>query len=136
MTRRKLVYLAVLFLGCTRGERDLKTMLPQQVDGGWSRQDVQPLDASDLPSDVTGMPWKQAVIARYAGTGGPGAVNVRLIEFKGEAVAFELMQRWRQTEGFAFNKGAYFIVCRPDGLDSERLGAFTRSLQNAMQKQG
>jgi hypothetical protein len=121
--------------GCGHGERDLKTMLPQSVDGGWSRQDVQPLDASDLPADVTGMPWKQAVIARYAG-GGTGAVNVRLIEFKGEAVAFELMQRWRQSEGLAFYKGPYFIVCRPDGTDAQRLGAFTRSLQNAMQKQG
>jgi hypothetical protein len=133
MTRRNLVYLAVLMLGCGR-ERDLKTMFPQQVEGGWSRQDVQPLDASDLPSDVTGMPWKQAVIARYGGGG--GAVNVRLIEFKSDAVAFELMQRWRQSEGLAFNLGPYFVVCRPDGAEAQRLGAFTRALQNAMQKQG
>ena len=134
MTRRDLVYVAVLMLGCGRAERDLRTLLPQQVGGGWSRQDVQPLDASDLPSDVTGMPWKQAVIARYAG-GGPGAINVRLIEFKAETIAFELMQRWRQSEGLAFYKGPYFIVCRPDGVDPQRLGEFTRALQNSMQKQ-
>jgi hypothetical protein len=135
MTRRKALYVAVLMLGCGRRERDLKTLLPQQIEGGWSRRDVQPLDASDLPSDVTGMPWKQAVIARYGAQNG-GEINVRLIEFTSETVAFELMQRWRQSEGLAFYKGAYFIVCRPDGTDAERLRAFTRSLQSALQQQG
>ena len=109
-------------------------MLPQQVEGGWTRADVQPLHASDLPSDVTGMPWKQAVVARY--NSGEGAVNVRLIEMSAETVAFELTQRWRQSEGLAFYKGPYFVVCRPDGADQQRLSQFARMLQNAMSRQG
>jgi hypothetical protein len=104
-------------------------MLPEQVPGGWTREDIQPLHASDLPADVTGMPWKQAVIARYRSSS--GAVNVRLIEMKSETEAFELTQRWRQSEGLAFYKGQYFVVCRPDGVDQQRLSEFTRALQNA-----
>ena len=119
--------------GCGRSERDLRSLLPQQVDGGWSRADVQPLHASDLPADITGMPWTNAVIARYRG---PAAVNTRLIEMKSETVAFELMQRWRQSEGLAFYKGPLFVVCRPDGATPEQLSQFTRALQNAMAKQG
>ena len=134
MKRRDLLYFVLLISGCGKPERDLKAMLPQQVEGGWTRQDVQPLHPSDLPSDVTGMPWKQAVIARFKGTGN-GAINVRVIEFKSEPVAFELMQRWRQSEGLAFYKGPYFVVCRPDGVDPQQLSVFTRALQTAMQKE-
>jgi hypothetical protein len=133
MTRRILLFCGLLTLGCGQPERDLKTMLPAQVEGGWTRVDLQPLHASDLPADITGMPWKQAVIARYKG---PAAVNVRLIEMQAETVAFELMQRWRQSEGLAFYKGPYFVVCRPDGADSQQLSQFTRALQNAMARQG
>jgi hypothetical protein len=111
----------------------LKTLLPPRVEGGWTLQDVEPLHPSDLPADITGMPWKQAVIARYLHAAA-GAVNVRLIELQSETVAFELMQRWRQTEGLAFYKGRYFVVCRADGIDTQQMAAFTRALQNAMQR--
>ncbi|HET8548153.1 MAG TPA: hypothetical protein VFL57_09125 [Bryobacteraceae bacterium] len=134
MMRPILLCLVVLMWACGRPERDLKEILPMNVDGGWKREDVEPLHPSDLPSDVTGMPWKGAVIAHYV-RGDGNAVNVRLIEFKSEAVAFELMQRWRQSEGFAFYKGTYFVVCRPDGIDAQQLGQFTRALQNNMARQ-
>jgi hypothetical protein len=58
---------------------------------------------------------------------GPASVAVRVFRMKAETSAFELIQKWRQSEGLAAYSGPYFFVA-----SGERAGEVLRELQKAV----
>lgn len=132
MTRRYLLIFVAILSGCGRTPEDLNRLLPREVPGGWTLAESQPAHAANLPGDVAGMDWKASVSATYRG---PQNINVLLTQFNTDASAFELMQRWRQSEGIAFHKGPYFVICRARGNDFTQVSQFARAFQGAFSPQ-
>lgn len=122
MPRRSVVLLSFLLLACGKPSRSPEEMLPLEVQG-WKRGDV---------AAVTPLP-DGAVAAGETLYLGEGRVTVRAVQFPSETVAFEKMQRWRQSDGLAAYKGAWLFVANPGP------GATTESampLLSALKDQG
>jgi hypothetical protein len=88
----------------------LADVLPLTLAGGWKRGDVSAL--SDVPPVVSQLRPEEAAQARYTG---PGAVTLRAFRMPAETSAFELIQKWRQSDGLAAYKGAYFFIATGEG---------------------
>ena len=84
-------------------------VLPSSLAGGWKRGDVFTL--SDIPAVVSQLGPEESVQTVYTG---PGTVTVRAFRMRAETSAFELIQKWRQSDGLAAYKGAYFFVVTGD----------------------
>ena len=71
---------------------------------------------------------EDSAAATYSGPA--GNVDVQVFRLKGETNAFELMQRWRQSDGPAIYKGAYFFVAQSGNASA------AMKLLHAMQEAG
>lgn len=76
----------------------------------------------------------QATRGRYEG---PQALSVTFYEMRAAASAFELMQRWRPSEGrLASYKGRWFVVIEAKGADLATLSRVAEGLDDALEKAG
>jgi len=117
-----LLFLAVL-VGCGSPSRPLTEAVPTSVDS-WTRSQVTSLPENEAPEMVRQLGLDQAVSATFTG---PATVPVKIFRMKGQTSAFELIQKWRQSDGLAVYSGSYFIVADP-GSGSEA-GALLQALQ-------
>ena len=108
-----LVIIASL-VGCGSSTRPLTEAIPATVDS-WARSQITSLPESEAPEMVRQLGLDQAVSATFTGPAatGPAAVPVKIFRMKGQTSAFELIQKWRQTDGLAVYSGPYFIVADP-----------------------
>ena len=88
----------------------MSNVLPVELAGGWKRGEVSVL--SDTPAVVSQLGPEESVQTTYSG---PGAVTVRAFRMPAETSAFELIQKWRQSEGLAAYKGPYFFIVTGEG---------------------
>lgn len=77
--------------------------------GVWKRSQVTSL--SDIPALISQAGPEESAETTYTG---PAIVNVQVFRMRSETSAFELMQKWRQSDGIAGYKGPYFMVARGD----------------------
>lgn len=118
MTRLIMLIGATLLAGCGGTGQSLEKTVPATIDG-WSRTQIAPLPAADAPDLVRQLGLDEAVSATYTG---PSAVSLKIFKMKGQTSAFELIQKWRQSDGLASYNGPYFIVAEPgSGPDTGRL---------------
>ena len=127
MTRCVLTIAAFLLLSCGGSSRSLDETVPVSLDG-WTRSQISPLPPAEVPEVIRGLGLAQAVSATYTG---PSTVSVRVFRMKGQTSAFELIQKWRQSDGLAVYSGPYFLVADPGvGPGASRLlQALQKSLQ-------
>ena len=88
------------------------------------------MPAADVPEAVTALGVDDSAETAYSG---PAEVRVRVFRMKAETSAFEMIQKWRQTEGLAAYKGPYFfIVNAPSDVNPAIVGELLRGLQQAV----
>jgi hypothetical protein len=51
---------------------------------------------------------------------------------RSEPSAFEMLQKWRQTDGLATYKGPYFFIAQAEDGDEEAARRLLQTLQNAI----
>src|SRR5258706_6759644 len=108
MPRLVLVLAVFLFCSCARHSNSLKDILPIQVQRTFTLEEARPLANENIPDLVRAQGPKQALFAVYKG--GAERIRVLVFEMGSETTAFELIQKWRQSEGLAFYKGRDFVV--------------------------
>ena len=124
MMRWLLLMMAVLLLNCSGPTRPLAETIPATVDG-WTRSDVKLLQDNEVPEMVRRLGVEEAVSTTYTG---PAAIPVKVFKMKGQTSAFELIQKWRQSDGLAVYSSSFFVVADPAG------GPDTGRLLQALQK--
>lgn len=130
MNRRHIILmLASLAAACGPSGKALKDVLPVEVQRMWVLKETRSIAAADAPELVRGLGLKQALEAVYRAN---GTITVRLYEMHAEASAFELMQKWRQTESLAFHKGAYLVSASSGDVDPQTLREFTQALRTVL----
>jgi len=122
MTQRSLLLAAVLCASCAKPERPLKDALPVQVSA-WTLGETNPLPSEETPAALRTQGLQRAIAANYTG---PVKIAVRVYEMRSEPGAFEAMQKWRQSDGMARYKGAYFVVAESSEAERAVVGGFLR----------
>ena len=117
-----LVIIASL-VGCGSSTRPLTEAIPATVDS-WTRAQITSLPESEAPEMVRQLGLDQAVSATFTG---PATVPVKIFRMKVQTSAFELIQKWRQSDGLAVYSGPYFIVADPGS--GSQAGALLQALQ-------
>jgi hypothetical protein len=100
-----------------------KNILPVQVQRTWVLRETKTQPNEDAPALIRGLGLKHWMSGTYRAN---GEIQITVYEMTTETSAFELMQKWRSSEGPAFNKGKYFVVASPGNLE------FLAALQEAM----
>jgi hypothetical protein len=107
----------------------LKDALPNQVQRAWILKRTEALPAEESPAIIRSLGLRQAIKAVYEGN---GEITIRVFEMKVEASAFELIQKWRQQDGLAMYKGAFFFVADGKGTDQGTLSSFLQAFQQEL----
>jgi hypothetical protein len=119
MQRRNAIVLCAFIVSCGGARKPLAEVLPAELPGGLKRGDVRPL--TDIPSVIAQLGVEESAQTTYAGTA------LRIFRMKADTSAFELIQKWRQSEGLAAYKGPYFFVA-----NGERAADVLRALQSTL----
>jgi hypothetical protein len=102
--------LCAVLTGCASSPRPLSEVLPTNLPGGWTRGDVSA--RSDAAPMIVQLGHEESAETTYTGR---GTVTLRGFRMRSETSAFELVQKWRQSEGLAAYKGPYFFVATGEG---------------------
>ena len=100
--------------------------LPVQVERSWVLKETRNLAAEDAPPLVRSLGLQRALTAVYKTN---SEIRLKVFEMSGETGAFELIQKWRQSDGLAIYKGPYFVVVESSDADPESLKEFLKALQ-------
>ena len=129
MRRRTLFLVSIIFTACGKSGKPLDSVLPLRVTGGWTRGEVTS-PALDIPAAVAALGVADTAETSYTG---PTTVKVRVFRMKAETSAFEMIQKWRQSDGLAAYQGPYFFVVSPSSEVSPAvIGELLRNLQKAV----
>ncbi|MBC8167236.1 MAG: hypothetical protein H7Y20_15370 [Bryobacteraceae bacterium] len=124
MNRKIAIFCLIMLVSCTKPARSFEEILPPQIEGGWARGKLE--KSGTLPALIAQAGPSDTAEALYAGS---GTIRIRVYRLKSETSAFELMQKWRQTDGMAVYKGAYFFVANGDGVSPSAIMALLAELQ-------
>src|SRR3954454_11174617 len=127
MPRLILAYAALLLCACSRPSNPLKDILPVQVQRTWTLEETRALRAEEAPAVIRAQGLQRALLATYRGG---SHIRVRLFEMGSQTSAFEMIQKWRQTDGLAIYKGPYFLVAESSDADQATLSGFVQALQH------
>jgi hypothetical protein len=126
MRRRTLFLVSIVIAACGKSGKPIDSVFPPRLTGGWTRGEVTS-PASEIPQAVTDLGVAETAETRYMG---PATVRVRVFRMKAEASAFEMIQKWRQSDGLAAYQGPYFFVVSPSSEASPVVvGELLRNLQ-------
>jgi hypothetical protein len=126
MLRRDLLISFIGLAGCGKATKSLAQVVPEEVDGVWQRNDLNPV--REIPEVVSQLGFEEGVETTYKGS---GIVHVRAFRMRSETSAFELTQKWRPDEGIAAYKGVFFFVAMPQGSEPQAVATLLRALQQA-----
>jgi hypothetical protein len=127
MQRRFFLTVLLLITACSRAkEQSLTRALPVQVERSWVLKETRNLAAEDAPPLVRSLGLQRALTAVYKTN---SEIRLKVFEMSGETGAFELIQKWRQSDGLAIYKGPYFVVVEKSDADPESLKEFLKALQ-------
>lgn len=100
----------MLLTACSRSDTTLEDLLPKSA-GTWRLENMRPLSPELVPSQLRSAGLRAAIRATYSGPG-PGDCNVEVYDVGSQTSAFELVQKWRQSEHPALYSGKYFLITR------------------------
>ncbi len=132
MTRRMWLCSLAGLMACSPAPRQSELSLPAELKGGWKRETHEPLQAEAVPEQVRALGLCCSERATYQG---PGRLAVSVYRMTTSAGAFELMQKWRRSEGSTyFAEGVAFVVIEAQEADSAAVRAASQQLQSLVAK--
>ena len=127
MNRRLFFIVLSLTAACTRSkEQSLTQTLPVQVERSWVLKETRNLTPEEAPPLVRSLGLRRALTAVYRTN---SEIRLQVFEMASETGAFELIQKWRQSDGLAIYKGPYFVVVEKSDTDPESLKEFLKAMQ-------
>ena len=125
-----LAYIFFLLASCSRRPPELSAILPENV-AAWTREAVRSMSASDAPEVVRSAGMNRWATADYH-LGSAQRIAVEIYAMKGETSAFELQQKFHESDTITFYKGPLFVVARRKAGEPADLQSFARSLQSQL----
>lgn len=126
--------MSVVFLsttsGCARSPRQLRTMLPTDIETGWKLTRVDDMHPAELKQELAGMPWQQAIRAQY--TRGANTISVDLVEMRTEEDASTIARGWNRADTSVLRRGEMLVVLHGAQVPKEELTKFAGTLHRAM----
>jgi hypothetical protein len=131
MTRRQW-WIALLPLAACDNRNEQVEILPMTL-GEWRRVSVENMPPEEHSEELKQRGIKRARRAYYEANGVKLAASV--YEYGSQAVAFELVQKWRpEPRKMAFHQGTYFVVLSGGGDDNKVRNDFAARLEASLQK--
>lgn len=112
MTRRTVLLLVILAGGCAK-HQSADSVLPPELSGGWKRGAVA-VPATDVPDVIRRLGLESSAETTY---GGSTRVLVRAYRMRSDTAAFEVMQKWRQSDGLGLQKSAWVLTANGPARD-------------------
>ena len=126
MTRRAAVLVLFVLASCAK-QQSADSVLPSELPGGWKRGSVT-APADSVPDLIRTLGLESSAQTPYeAGT----KVLVRAYRMRSDTAAFEVMQKWRQSDGMGLQKGSWFLTA--NGPDRDQTMAVLTELRRAGQ---
>lgn len=104
----------------------MTSALPVQVERSWVLKETRNLTPEQAPPLVRSLGLLRAMTAVYRTN---SEIRLKVFEMTSETGAFELIQKWRQSDGQAIYKGPIFVVVESSDADPESLKEFLKALQ-------
>jgi hypothetical protein len=125
--------LAALALAGCGGKRGPEVEpFPETVAGVWHRKQRRDVPVSEAPDPVPRTQVERLEIADYQG---PGKLEARAYQLTESTIGPELAQRWRPSADTVFFwAGNYFVVVKWQEADRKALQAFTREVEQRLNR--
>jgi hypothetical protein len=128
-SRRYFLFLVLAGAGC-RGSHQ-KDLLPMTL-GEFRRIAVENVPAEEHAPDLKKRGLKQARRAIYQRS---GRFTVTVNEMGAQAVAFEMVQRWKpESRKIVFHEGPYFVVLESESNDAAGMNALAAALEGSLKQ--
>ena len=128
MYTRRLLLAAPLLVAC-KNPAEKAEVLPMSL-GEFRRLNIENIPAEEHPEEYKRMGLKNARRAMYQG---PARISATVYEMGGQAVAFELVQKWRpQPASISFQQGRFFVVLKSEPEDAKAMSALASSIEGVL----
>ncbi len=108
MITRRLWWIALLPLAACENPNERIEILPMTM-GEWRRMSVENMPPEEHTQELKQRGIKQARRGNYEANG--VRLTASVYEYGSQAVAFEMVQKWRPEPGkMAFHQGSYFVI--------------------------
>lgn len=109
-----------------------KAELLPMVLGDFRRVNIENIPAEEVPEEYKRMGLKRARRALYKGT---GMMTATVYEMGGQAVAFEMVQKWRpQPKSMVFHEGPFFVLLTAEQDDRAGMNAMAQLIEQVLRK--
>jgi hypothetical protein len=131
LSRRNLLLIPVFFCAC-QNEAERREVLPMML-GAHRRINIENVPAEENPEEYKRLGLKRSRRAVYQA--GNTRITATVYEMGGQAVAFEMVQKWRPDPlKMAFHEGPYFVVLVADAENREALSELAKHLEQVLRK--
>ncbi|MBL8232343.1 MAG: hypothetical protein JNL98_27855 [Bryobacterales bacterium] len=131
LSRRHILIAAVLLSSC-QNEAQRMELLPMMA-GAHRRLNVENVPAEENPEEYKRLGLKRSRRAVYQ-VGG-SKMTATVYEMGGQAVAFEMVQKWRpEPLKMAFHEGPFFVVLVSDAENRDGMSDLAKQLEQSLRK--
>lgn len=131
MTTRRSLLFAMLSLTACKNPYEKSEILPM-VLGDFRRVNVENIPAEENPEEYKRSGLKRARRALYKGS---SMITAVVYEMGGQAVAFEMVQKWRpEPRKMAFHEGPYFVLLTADQDDRPGMNAMAQQIEQVLKQ--
>lgn len=128
--RRALLFSLITMFAC-KNENDRMELLPMTL-GEWRRMSVENIPPEEHPADLKQRGIKRSRRGTYQGQ---GRIVASIYEFGAQAVAFEMVQKFRpEPRKIAFQQGAHFVILEAEQDDSKAMNSFATLLEESLKR--
>ena len=132
MITRRQWWIALLPLAACENRTEQVEILPMTL-GDWRRVSVENMPPEEHSEELKQRGIKRARRGYYEANG--VKLTASVYEYGSQAVAFELVQKWRPEPGkMAFHQGPYFVILSGAGDDNKVRNDFAAKLEASLQK--
>lgn len=107
-------------------------LLPMMA-GAHRRLNIENVPAEENPEEYKRLGLKRSRRAVYQA--GAAKITATVYEMGGQAVAFEMVQKWRpEPLKMAFHEGSFFVVLVADAENREAMSDLAKQLEQSLRK--
>jgi hypothetical protein len=131
MLNRRLLLSTLVLPGCFTRTPEAE-LVPIKL-GDWRRVAVENFPNEQVREEIRRMGFKRARRAFYENAG--NRIGVMVYEMNAQAVAFELVQKWRpEPQKMAFHQGPFFVVLDSDKPNQGGLAELSALIEQELKK--
>jgi hypothetical protein len=133
MITRRLWWIALLPLAACENPNERIEILPMRL-GAWRRTSVENMPPEEHSQELKQRGIKQARRGNYEANG--VRLTASVYEYGSQAVAFEMVQKWRPEPGkMAFHQGPYFVILSGGAPEDNKVrNEFAAALEASLKK--